>query len=119
MIDPVTFRQVENIHRANANKIGKWDILAAINGELGEFCQAARIEDRDPLYKYKSIRESSRIEMIDVMLCCLEMYILRGGTLEELYAMAPVKLAKWQALWDKENSGEHDAVDSPPRPVSP
>lgn len=116
MINPAIFKIIEETHRANRDKISKWDILAAINGELGEFCQAVRVEDRDPLYKGKSIRESSRTEMLDVMLCCVEMYIARGGTLEELEAAAPVKLAKWLAAWSKENSGEHDAVDPSPYP---
>ena len=118
MIDSTIFKLIEQTYLTNSKNISKWDILAAINGELGEFCKAVRVEDRDPLYKHKKVDESSRVEMIDVILCCIEMYIARGGTLEELREKAPVKLAKWLALWDKENSGEHDAVDPLPRPIS-
>lgn len=62
--------------------------------ELGEFAAANTVEAG---FKKKDLKESAKIEAVDVIICALSLFFAKGGTIEELTAIGQRKLDKWEA----------------------
>lgn len=62
--------------------------------ELGEFAAANTVENG---FKKKDLKESAKIEAVDVTICALALFFAKGGTVEELTAIGQRKLDKWEA----------------------
>jgi NTP pyrophosphatase (non-canonical NTP hydrolase) len=96
------FQKVEKICLEYKHRIKNEDILYGLTEELGEYSRACRVEDKAPICGNKTIKESSKVEIVDLMLICIEAYISRGGTYEEIDEIMEVKLNKWEELWRNE-----------------
>lgn len=105
MIDSLysLFKKIEEIHNYNKGNITDHDILAALTEELGEYSRAMRVEDGAPICSHKEIKESSKVEIIDLMLICIEAFIHRGGTYVDMLGIMNIKILKWIKAWEKEN----------------
>lgn len=99
MIQPHIFHRIKALHDKIKDRIPRGDILAALIEELGEYSRAKRIEDKTPTSHRKTLTESSKIEIIDLMLVSVEAYLDSGGSFEELTEIADRKLDKWESLW--------------------
>ena len=74
-----------------------YTILAHTNEELGEFCTAICVEDGSSVKSYKTLKENSEHEAVDVVICALSLYYSRGGKTEDLYKTMTKKLNKWES----------------------
>lgn len=61
--------------------------------ELGEFANALTVEQG---HKKKELKESSKQEAIDVVICGLSLFFASGGTKKELADYGMKKLKKWE-----------------------
>ena len=68
-------------------------LLRHTQEELGEFAAALSIEQG---VKNKPLRESSKVESLDTVICALSLYYASGGTNEELETIGQQKLDKWE-----------------------
>lgn len=62
--------------------------------ELGEFAAANTVEAG---FKKKDLKESAKIEAVDVTICALSLFFAKGGTIEELTEIGQRKLDKWES----------------------
>lgn len=62
--------------------------------ELGEYCSAVTIENK---IKDKPLKESSRQEAVDVIICALSLFYASGGQDKELEEYGLLKLKKWES----------------------
>lgn len=60
--------------------------------ELGEYAAARTIEKG---IKNKELKESSKIESVDLIICALSLFYASGGTQEQLHKIGKRKLKKW------------------------
>jgi hypothetical protein len=97
------FNTVSEVYVTNKDKITDRDILAAFTEELGEYSRAVRVEEKAVICSHKIIEESSKVEVIDIILVCFEAFIHRGGTYPEMIDIINTKLHKWISAWEKEN----------------
>lgn len=79
-------------------RVGKdvWHMLAAMNSELGEFTKDLRVEEKVPGHEDKTTEEGTLGEGVDVVICALALYFIRGGTISHLFQYGNVKLDKWE-----------------------
>lgn len=61
--------------------------------ELGEFAAANTVENG---YKKKELKESAKVEAVDLVICALSLFFAKGGTVEELSVIGQEKLSKWE-----------------------
>lgn len=61
--------------------------------ELGEFAAANTVESG---YKKKELKESAKVEAVDLVICALSLFFAKGGTIEELATIGHEKLNKWE-----------------------
>lgn len=88
-----TLGLLRDIAKSQAEKGVTIDIpVFALNEELGEFCAAVRSESGE---KPRPLKENSQWEACDVLLCAVELYFMRGGSVEQLCTMLETKTAKW------------------------
>ena len=99
MIDPGVFLRIQRLYNRISDQLQPSDILSALTEELGEFSRAWRVERNALLCHNKTVDESSRVEIVDLMLICVEAYLAVGGTYPELHTIVERKLAKWENLW--------------------
>lgn len=96
MIDQKIFNAIVQLTRKDSQ------IELALMEELGEYIRAMRIEDGLTLNKSKTCTESSKVEIVDLMLCAIEAFISRGGTYDELVTISVRKLNKWSTIVNAE-----------------
>lgn len=60
--------------------------------ELGEYAAAVTVEKG---IKNKQLKESSKIEAVDLIICALSLFYAAGGDDEELANIGDIKLNKW------------------------
>ncbi len=72
-----------------------WHMIASTNSELGEFGDELLIEEGVPGHGHKEVDEGTQGEAVDVVICALALYFIRGGTVENLIAYGNKKLTKW------------------------
>lgn len=82
---------------------GTDDLIRNTGEEFGEYCAAVTIEIGR---KKKELREPSKMEAVDLILCAFSLYFASGGTPLEFEADARAKLAKWNERLFKELDGE-------------
>ena len=99
VIDKEIFDLIKRVYDTNKDKIDSNHILSGLTEELGEYSRAVRVEDNDPICYNKSIKESSQVEIIDLIIDAIEAYISRGGRYEDMKEIALNKLKKWENLW--------------------
>lgn len=97
------FDRIAKTYNQNKEKINNDDIMFSTTEELGELSRAIRIEDNYVLAGHKKKEHDSTEECIDVLLCITEMFVARGGTLEQFKYLIDIKLKRWEVLWRKEN----------------
>jgi hypothetical protein len=61
--------------------------------ELGEYAAAKTVESGR---KDKILKESSRIEAVDMIICSLALFFHGGGTIDQLDEIGQNKLNKWK-----------------------
>jgi len=61
--------------------------------ELGEYAKAITVEAG---FKNKELKESSKEEAVDAVICSLALYFSAGGDLEHLVEYGNKKLKKWK-----------------------
>lgn len=88
--------RVTNKHLLN-NSIE--DIIVSTTEELGEMSAAHKVESGK---KNKQLRENSKVECVDAILCLLSFFVAKGGTKEEFYRMYDEKMGKWEAGLNKQ-----------------
>lgn len=93
--------QIERIQQLNKLMLADpnentYTILAHTMEELGEFATAICIEDGSKVKGYKKLDESSISEAIDVLICVISLYNVRGGKNEDISTILKKKLDKWQ-----------------------
>ncbi len=81
-----------------------WHYLAAMNEELGEFCNELTIEEVVPGHLHKKVDEGTKNEGVDLVICALALYFARGGTIEHLAEYGLKKLGKWKDCIDKDRA---------------
>src|SRR4051812_22480535 len=77
---------------------GAESLLNNTGGGLGGYAAADTIERG---FKDKPLSESAREEAVDVVICALSLFFVKGGTVDELLERGPFKFAKWRARLDK------------------
>jgi len=68
------------------------ELISNTAEELGEFCQAHRVESGK---KDKVLDEPAKNEAIDLTICALSLYFASGGTIDEFMEIASEKCNKW------------------------
>lgn len=87
--------RVAAITKADLDKNHSEDLLFANTvEELGEYAAAKTVEKG---IKKKTLKESSKIESVDLTICALSLFFANGGTLQELCNIGQEKLNKWEA----------------------
>lgn len=81
------------IETAKEKHIEEKDIVYSLIEELGEITRAIQAEDNE--FSTKSITEGSTVEIIDLCLVAIHLFIRRGGTFQEACNIAEIKLNKW------------------------
>lgn len=72
------------------------DLIRNTVEEFGEFGAAVSIEDgHKPHKNVADLKESSEEEAIDLIICALSLFYVRGGTNEKLLSYGWKKLNKW------------------------
>jgi hypothetical protein len=61
--------------------------------ELGEYAAAKTVELK---IKNKKLKESAKVEAIDLIICALSLYFNEGGTISDLHKIGNEKLDKWE-----------------------
>lgn len=69
-------------------------LLTNATEELGEFAAAHTVEAG---FKKKELKESAKIEAVDLTICALALFFAKGGTIAELTVIGQNKLDKWEA----------------------
>lgn len=69
------------------------DMLMSTTEELGEVAACISAEKGR---KKKDLKEDSKIESIDVVICALSIYFAKGGKIEEIADIGLAKLQKWE-----------------------
>jgi NTP pyrophosphatase (non-canonical NTP hydrolase) len=79
------------------------DLMLNFNEEYGEFSTAVGVEDGtiNKVYKQGTLKEDSRQEAIDVVICALSLYFARGGDIKYLFKYGAHKLSKWATAQKK------------------
>jgi hypothetical protein len=86
--------RVSYITKADLNKNHSEDLLFANTvEELGEYAAAKTVEKG---IKKKMLKESSKIESVDLTICALSLFFANGGTLQDLCSIGQEKLNKWE-----------------------
>lgn len=87
--------RVAAITKADLDKNHSEDLLFANTvEELGEYAAARTVEKG---IKKKTLKESSKIEAVDLIICALSLFFAGDGTLQELCNIGQEKLNKWEA----------------------
>lgn len=97
------FFRVETTYNKHKDQLSDFDIIAALTEELGEYSRAVRVENKAVLCTHKKIKESSKIEICDLILVAMEAFICRGGDYNELLKILNRKILVWENLWKEEN----------------
>lgn len=79
------------------------DILVSALEELGETAAAHKVEVGK---KNKDLKEDSKVECIDTILCLLSFYVAKGGTEAEFKRQYKEKMDKWKKQIKKRNKHE-------------
>ncbi len=79
-----------------------WTMYASTVSELGEFADEALKEENVPTHGHKPVDEGTLGEGVDVVICALALYFMRGGTPQHLAEYGMKKLAKWEESQHKE-----------------
>jgi hypothetical protein len=61
--------------------------------ELGEYAAAKTVEQG---IKNKTLKEDSKTEAVDLIICALSLFFANKGTVDELYRIGFEKLSKWE-----------------------
>lgn len=80
-----------------------YTIIAHTNEELGEFSTAVCVEDGSSVKGYKELDESSVSEAIDLLICTMSLYYVRGGETKNIASMMDKKLNKWEKKMEPKN----------------
>jgi len=110
---PVSSRQLYNflrrIHecteldKQNGGTVDR--MLRNTTEELGELAAALTVEDG--LKPHKTIREDSRVEAVDLLICAMSVFFAKNGTFEDLVRIGNEKLNKWEKnIVKKEPNGQ-------------
>jgi NTP pyrophosphatase (non-canonical NTP hydrolase) len=87
-------KRVEDITQKDLAKNHSRDILFRhLVEEVGEYANAVTVEEG---IKVKELKESSKVEAVDVVICALSIYFASGGTMKELVSIGNEKLNKWE-----------------------
>lgn len=85
--------ETATLAKADVDLYGSEDnLFACAVEELGEYA-AARIVEKGR--KKKKLKESSKVEAIDLTICALSLFFASGGTIDELTAIGTEKIKKW------------------------
>src|SRR5688572_2528730 len=74
-----------------------WTMYASTISELGEYATEVLREEKVPTHAHKPVDEGTLGEGVDVVICALALYFIRGGTIEHLAEYGMKKLDKWEA----------------------
>ena len=69
------------------------DMLMSTTEELGEVAACISAEKGR---KKKDLKEDSKVESIDVVICALSIYFAKGGKIEDIAKVGIAKLQKWE-----------------------
>lgn len=69
------------------------DMLMSTTEELGEVAACISAEKGR---KKKDLKEDSKVESIDVVICALSIYFAKGGKIEDIAEVGLAKLQKWE-----------------------
>lgn len=87
-------KRIQEITKKDLAKNHSKDILFRhLVEEVGEYANAVTVEEG---VKKKELKESSKIEAVDVVICAISLYFGTGGTLKELAVIGDEKLNKWE-----------------------
>ena len=70
--------------------------LASVTEELGELAQAIKVEEKILGTSKKVLKEDSKSEAVDVVICALAVFYAKLGTDKELEIIFNKKLDKWR-----------------------
>lgn len=75
-----------------------YKIMAHTIEEFGEFSAAVCAEDGGvgKAYKKGTLKESSKEEGVDLIICAFSAFFARGGTIKQFNEICPRKLKKWK-----------------------
>ena len=88
------FKKIKELTTLDIQIYGKDNIFHCLVEEVGEY-SAARIIERG--IKKKPLRESAKIEAVDVVIMALSIYFAEGGLISELAGTAEQKMKKWES----------------------
>lgn len=78
-----------------------WELFASAVEELGEVSQELTIEEKTFGHNHKKIKEGSKVESVDLLICALAMFFAKGGTIEQLVEIGNLKMDKWKETQDE------------------
>jgi NTP pyrophosphatase (non-canonical NTP hydrolase) len=76
------------------------DMLLSTTEELGEVAACISAEKGR---KKKDLKEDTKIECIDVVICALSIYFAKGGKIEDIADVGIAKLQKWKENIQRRN----------------
>lgn len=91
-VKKITDKELSEGHQSADN------LLRNTAEEFGEYAAARTVELG---LKKKNLKESAKMEAIDLLICSLSLYYAEGGTNEELQELGDPKLDKWQNRLEK------------------